>query len=262
MHFDYDGSHAIDLCGLMKLLVLGTSGYHPSERRQTACLMLPEAGIVLDAGTGFFRVREHLATPTLDILLTHAHLDHVGGLTYLLDTIAQRPLERITVHGAGDKLTAIREHLLSEDLFPTPLPCQWQSLSDGVVRIGDARVTHFLLEHPGGCVGYRLDWPRASMAYVTDTTAAPDAAYVQKIRGVDLLVHECNFRDDQREWAEKTGHSFTTAVAQVAANAGAKRLVLTHFDPLDDTDDPIDLAAARRIFPATELGVDHMAVEF
>ena len=94
----------------MKLLLLGTSGYHPCERRQTACLMLPEAGIVLDAGTGFFRVREHLATPTLDILITHAHLDHVAGLTYLLDTVAQRPLKRVTVHGAAGKLAAIREH--------------------------------------------------------------------------------------------------------------------------------------------------------
>ena len=32
----------------MKLLLLGTGGYHPCERRQTACLMLPEAGIVLE----------------------------------------------------------------------------------------------------------------------------------------------------------------------------------------------------------------------
>jgi len=246
----------------MKLLVLGTSGYHPCERRQTACLMLPEAGIVLDAGTGFFRVREHLVTPTLDILLTHAHLDHVAGLTYLLDTVAQRPLERITVHGTGNKLAAIREHLLSEHLFPAPLPCQWQPLSDGTTTIESVRVAHFPLEHPGGCVGYRLDWAGHSMAYVTDTTASPDAPYVENIRGVDLLIHECNFRDDQRQWAEKTGHSFTTAVAQVAKAAGAKRLVLTHFDPLDDTNDPIDLAAARRIFPATELGVDHMSVEF
>ena len=30
----------------MKLLLLGTSGYHPSEQRQTACLMLPEVGFI------------------------------------------------------------------------------------------------------------------------------------------------------------------------------------------------------------------------
>jgi ribonuclease Z len=250
----------------MKLLLLGTSGYHPNERRHTACLMLPAEGIVLDAGTGFFRVRPQLATRTLDILLTHVHLDHVVGLTFLLSTAWQKSLERITVHGAAEKLAAIREHLLSEQLFPAPLPCQWQPLSDGPLTLGNVRVTHFPLSHPGGSLGYRLDWsdskPQRALAYVTDTTAAKDADYVQHIRGVDLLVHECNFRDGQEEWAAKTGHSSMTPVAQVAAAAGAGRLILTHFDSLDESEDPIDLAAARRIFRATDLGHDGMEIDF
>lgn len=65
----------------MKLVLLGTTGYHPNRRRHTACMFLPEVGVVLDAGTGMFRVRDHLATSHLDIFLTHAHLDHVVGLT-------------------------------------------------------------------------------------------------------------------------------------------------------------------------------------
>jgi len=105
----------------MRLLLFGTSGYHPSERRHTACLMLPEAGIVLDAGTGFFRVRQHVVTPTLDILLSHTHLDHVVGLTFMLSTKWQKPIERITVHGEAVKLAAAREHLLNEHMFPAPL---------------------------------------------------------------------------------------------------------------------------------------------
>ena len=246
----------------MKLLLLGTAGYHPNERRQTACLMLPEEGIVLDAGTGFFRVRGHLQTPALDILLTHAHLDHVVGLTYLLSTSWERKLERITVHGEAAKLAAIREHLLADELFPAPLPCAWQPLPTGPVEIAGARVTHFPLVHPGGSVGYRLDWPGRSLAYVTDTTATQDAPYVQAIRGVDLLIHECNFRDSEREWAVKTGHSCTSAVASVTKAAGVKRLVLLHFNPLDDSADPIDLPAARAIFPATDLGYDGMTIDF
>jgi len=246
----------------MKLLLLGTAGYHPSEHRQTACLMLPEAGIVLDAGTGFFRVRQHLQTPTLDILLTHAHLDHVAGLTFLLSTVFERPLERVTVHAAAEKIAAIREHLLSEHLFPAPLPCDWRPLEAGPLEIGGARITHFPLDHPGGSIGYRLDWPDRSLAYVTDTTASADAPYVAHLQNVDLLVHECNFPDGQEEWAAKTGHSCTTPVAQVAAAARARRLLLTHIDPLANPTDPIGLATAQRIFPATVLGSDGMVVEF
>ena len=81
----------------MKLIALGTAGYHPTERRQTACFLLPELGIVLDAGTGMFRLRERLATTQLDIYLTHAHLDHVAGLTFLLDVFNGKPMERVRV---------------------------------------------------------------------------------------------------------------------------------------------------------------------
>jgi ribonuclease Z len=246
----------------MKLLLLGTSGYHPSERRHTACLMLPDVGIVLDAGTGFFRVRDHLATPSLDILLSHTHLDHVAGLTFLLSTKWQKQLDRIRVHGDANKLAACREHLLDENLFPAPIPIEWCPLPASPISIGEARVTHFQVFHPGGCVGYRLDFPGRSMAYVTDTTASEHASYVEQIRGVDLLLHECNFRDGQEEWAEKTGHSSTTAVMKLAARAGVGRLVLIHLDPLDDPNDPVDIAAARRTFANTEIGCDGMQIEF
>jgi ribonuclease BN (tRNA processing enzyme) len=260
----------------MKLLLLGTAGYHPNEQRQTTCLMLPEAGIVFDAGTGFFRVRQHLQTPTLDILLTHAHLDHIIGLTYLLNTVWARKVERITVHGEAAKLAAIREHLLADALFPAPLPCDWQVLAASSNKIAGARITPFPLAHPGGSVGYRLDWPAGlrnategvpysaerSLAYVTDTTAATGATYIAAIRGVDLLVHECNFRDGREAWAAKTGHSCTSAVAAVAKEAGVKRLILMHFNPLDETSDPVGLAAAQAVFPATELARDGMEIEF
>lgn len=246
----------------MKLLLLGTGGYHPCERRHTACLMLPAAGLVFDAGSGFFRVREHVATPTLDILLTHAHLDHVVGLTFLLSTTWQRPLERVTIHGAASKLAAVREHLLADDLFPAPLKCEWRPLDDEPLLIGGARITHFPLAHPGGSVGYRCDWPDRSLAYVTDTTAAPEAAYVEQIRGVDVLVHECNFGDEQAAWARETGHSYASAVAEVAARAGVGRLVLVHFDSLADTDDPVQIARVREKFARAENGADKMQIDF
>src|SRR5262245_5716370 len=141
----------------MKLLLLGTAGYHPNETRHTSCVMLPEAGIVLDAGTGFFRVRDKLQTSTLDLLLSHAHLDHVAGLTFLLGTAWERNLTRIAVHGEAEKLAAVREHLLAGLLFPAPLQCEWQPLGQQPLIVSGAKVTHFPLVHPGGCVGYRLD---------------------------------------------------------------------------------------------------------
>jgi ribonuclease BN (tRNA processing enzyme) len=100
------------------------------------------------------------------------------------------------------------------------------------------------------------------LAYVTDTTAAPDAEYVQRIRGVDVLLHECYFPDGWEERAALTGHSCLTPVARVAHAAGVGRLILVHINPHTNEDDPLGFEAARAIFPATELGRDRMAIEF
>ena len=247
----------------MKILFLGTAGYHPNERRQTTCLMLPEAGIVLDAGTGLFRIRDHLQTNWLDILLSHSHLDHTFGLTVLLDALYEKNVERVTVHGDASKLAAIEKHLFAAEIFPVAPPFNSQPLVQGLSLPCGAQVTHFPLAHPGGSIGYRLDWQDRSLAFVTDTTSQGEkSSYVPHIRGVDLLVHECNFRDGQEAWAEKTGHSSTSPVARAAAAAGVKRLVLMHFNPLETSNDPVGLATARAIFPATELARDGMVVEF
>ena len=100
------------------------------------------------------------------------------------------------------------------------------------------------------------------MAYVTDTTATADANYIEAIRGVDVLIHECYFTDAMPRQAKLTGHSCTTPVAEVAKQAGVGRLVLTHINPLAESDDPVDLEVARKIFPETYLGTDGMELDF
>lgn len=245
----------------MRLVLLGTTGYHPSEKRHTACLMLPELGVLLDAGTGMFRAGRFLSTDTLDIFLTHAHLDHVIGLTYLFDVLRGRTMTRVTVHAPDQALQAIEQHLLVEPLFPVKLPCEFRPLADSVNLGGGVRLQHFALEHPGGSVGYRLDGPGGSLAYVTDTTASPEKAYVERLRGVDVLVHECYFPDSQAEFAVKTGHSFLSPVAEVARRAAVGRLVLVHVDPLLEPPAGLDLAPARAIFPNVELGYDLMEID-
>jgi ribonuclease BN (tRNA processing enzyme) len=246
----------------MKLVLLGTAGYHPNDRRQTACFMIPELGIVLDAGTGMYRVRDRLVTSHLDIFLSHAHLDHVCGLTFLLDVLHGKQMERVTVHGEAQKLSDIKTHLFSNALFPVEPQFELRPLASEVPLPGKGRLTHFPLEHPGGSVGYRLDWHGRSLAYVTDTTAVANASYLQHISGVDLLIHECNFPDSMTDLAQLTGHSCTTPVAETALRAGAKQLVLVHFNALDTSDDPIGIATARAIFPGAQLGEDGMEIEF
>lgn len=245
----------------MKLVVLGTAGYHPNEHRQTTCVLIPAAGIAFDAGTSFFRLPQYLETDSLDIFLTHAHLDHTVGLTYLLDVLYQRPLNEVRVHGELEKLAAIRQHLFAKEIFPVEPPYVDQPIQTRVA-VGDATVTHCQLEHPGGSLAYRVDWADRSLAFVTDTTAAPNASYLDFIRDVDLLIHECNFPDGHTELAAKTGHSCLTPVAQLARQADVGGLVLLHFNPLIPGLEPRAVEEAHGLFSPIVLAEDGMEIEF
>lgn len=246
----------------MKVILLGTGGYHPNERRHTASIFFPEIGLALDAGSSFFRVQPRLQTKQLDIFLTHAHLDHICGLTFILVPMLDGSLDRVTVTANRKTLAAVREHLFSEPVFPIMPEFEFRELrQDEPVEVGESGVLQSCdLVHPGGSTGFRVDWPDCSLAYITDTTVSED--YLEFIKGVDLLIHECYFSDDMSEWTSKTGHSNTSPVAECAKQAGVKQLILTHIDPQHPEDDPIGLPTAQSIFPNTVLGEDLMEVEF
>ncbi len=124
-----------------------------------------------------------------------------------------------------------------------------------------ANLTTIPLEHPGGCHGFRLDWPDRSLAYITDTTAHIDAEYVGAIAGVKTLVHECYFPDGHEDRAALTGHSCLTPVAEVAAKAKAERLFLVHINPLDESDEPFDLDSIADIHQHTIVADDELVID-
>jgi ribonuclease BN (tRNA processing enzyme) len=227
----------------LNLHFLGTAGYHPNNKRHTACLFMPEYGLMFDAGTGLFRAIDLATTDTLEILLSHAHLDHVFGLTFLLDLLYKSPVKQVRVYGEAEKLQAVRTHLFHPTMFPVVPPIQWIALEElpNGFKLCGAQLNWFRLDHPGGSVGYRLDWPDTSLAYVTDTTCRPDSDYWVLIDEVEYLVHECNFTDDQSEFAVVTGHSWPSAVFQKAVKHRIKNLWLTHMNPLVESDDPLEL---------------------
>ncbi len=243
----------------MRIVFLGTGGYHPNERRHTACVMLPELGIVFDAGTGFFRVPERLVSTELSVFLSHAHLDHICGLTYPLVSLFTGKITRLSVFGTQSTLNAVKTHLFAEPVFPVPLTCDWVVLPN-TVDVGPARITSVPLHHPGGGTGFKVAWEGRSLAYITDTTVSE--SYLPFVQGVDVLIHECNFPDEMAQWCEKTGHSHTSQVADLARKAGVGRLILTHIDPQTPGDDPIGLATARSKFSNTDVAEDLLEIEW
>lgn len=260
----------------MKLILLGTGGFLPTETAQTACYWLPEAGLLLDAGSGLYRLADDMHGPELDIYLSHAHADHTSGLDYVFASFfkwevsqAAQPLSEATLAGRLERASAARvqtrihaDEATLQVVQPkySHLPFQWRPLQAEEPVQGGGQLTHFLME--GGTQGFRLDWPGHALAYITDTVAAPAAAYVEKIAGVDVLLHDCNGPTRMAGLVEKIGHSHPTTAAQVAAQARVKRLILIHHAPLKELDYRDELDRARQIFPAIEVGQDRMEIDF
>jgi ribonuclease Z len=245
----------------VQCVLLGTGGYHPNDLRHTAGIMLPEQGILLDAGTSAFRVAEHLKSPDLQIFLTHPHWDHILGLTFLLVPMIDGRIQRCRLYGDAHTLGAVKTLLFAEATFPVLPNFEFCELPDagGEVAISGGTLRHQkLVGHPGGSRAYRLDLGDRSLGYVTDTTT--DGSYIDFVKGVDTLLHECYFDDGREKLAEQTGHSCLTPVVRAAAQAGAKKLILTHIDPLKPVAEPFDLTQARREFSNIEFAHDRQTI--
>jgi ribonuclease Z len=245
----------------MQVHFLGTGGFHANARRQTAGVLLPEIGLLFDAGSGLFRLPARLQTDELTVLLSHAHLDHIVGLPSLLVPLLTGRLQRCCVYAAPAVLQAVQEHLFAAPVFPVMPPrLEWRPLPDQLT-IGDCQLSWTTLVHPGGSLGFRLNRANGrSLAYITDTTV--DGSYSAFVHGVDVLIHECYFPDRDAALAVQTGHSHTSQVAHLARQAQVQHLWLTHIDPQQPGDDPIELSTARQIFPRVSLAEDELSFDW
>jgi ribonuclease Z len=89
----------------------------------------------------------------------------------------------------------------------------------------------------------------------------PCAPLRDAARSADLLVHEATFSHEDLFRAKETGHSTAREAAELAVEAGVKRLMLTHISPRYSREAPELVAEARAFFPATEIARDGMEVE-
>ncbi|MFL6278432.1 MAG: ribonuclease Z [Blastocatellia bacterium] len=100
--------------------------------------------------------------------------------------------------------------------------------------------------------------PGKAVAYCTDTR--PFAGTVELARGVDLIIHEATYTDDMAYEARDYGHSTAAQAAQIAGEANAQRLLITHFSTRYADVGPL-YDEARAAFPETLLAQDLMEIE-
>jgi ribonuclease BN (tRNA processing enzyme) len=243
----------------MDCVLLGSGGWIPTSRRETCCALLRDDSqiLVIDAGTGIQRLVEEpdllAGAESVDIVLTHFHLDHVVGLSYL----PALPLtEAPTIWGPGELLTGIStrtiiERLLAPPLFSAPLNTIASTVRE--VPKGEFEVNSFTLttrvqeRHAEPTLALRIG---DSLTYCTDTAADP--GNVAFAAGSRVLLHEAWYA---QETSDDGNHSAGGDAGRIAREAGVTRLVLIHVHPLQADDDSL-AASAAGMFPNVTVGRD------
>ena len=264
----------------MKLRFWGTRGSLPSPRPGTAryggntsCVEVRSADgsvVILDAGSGIHRLTDFgPGVRRVDVLLSHLHMDHILGLGFF-GALFEPDLE-VHIWGPPSATLDLRARLsryLSPPLFPVrlaDLPCRLvlHDAPRGTFELpGDVTVTADLVCHPGPTLGYRIAADGATLAYIPDhEPALGDPDFLDAVEwtsgfplmtGVDLLIHDAQYTDEEYAAHVGWGHSTIRQAMVLAEAAGVATLAAFHHDP-GHNDNQLDrlysAAAAERDWP-------------
>ena len=192
------GDHCYGLPGVLSRMVLD-GVQHPVHLHFPA------------SGQDVVRALVSLASPGLDLRL-HPH----GDSSMVAPGLEVRPLNhRIETYG----------YRLVEPDGRTLLPERLAAAGISGPDVGR-------LQREGHLAGVRLEdvsvpRPGQRFAFVMDTAACAGAEELAD--GVDLLVSECTFSDDDAALAEQYRHLTAGQAGELAANGGVGTLILTHF---------------------------------
>jgi phosphoribosyl 1,2-cyclic phosphodiesterase len=226
--------------------------------------------IVLDAGTGIralgLALEEEFGSQpiNLSLLITHVHWDHIQGFPFFIPSYNDK--NQITIFGYDGADSGLREILkgqMATPFFPVALhdlpgKIDIKKLDQMEFNLGKVRARAKFMNHPGVCVGYRLDTSSGSVAFLPDTEpfdafklhsvkshlVSPEqtqrraknerADLVQFLNGCDVLILDTQYTDEEYQHHVGWGHGSLSTTIALALDAQVRKLVLFHHDPTHD----------------------------
>jgi phosphoribosyl 1,2-cyclic phosphodiesterase len=248
-----DGTQFILDCGT-GLRVLGS--------RWTA----PAAGVIASG----------VRNPETHILVTHYHWDHIQGVPFFAPLYSENNAFHFysfrSKHLGRDSLKQVFETQMATPYFPVNMSAmtakkKFMEVSGGdSFTIGENKITARYINHPQGCLGYRIETPGGTVVYATDNEPGDpqlDNELRELASGADIFINDAQYTPEQLASTRKGwGHSSWREGVKVAREAGAKTLVLFHHDP-DATDRMVDglLRQAREEFDSVFAASEGMVIK-
>lgn len=211
--------------------------------------------VILDSGTGIRLLGQKLITnkQPINIILSHGHWDHIQGYPFFtpiyqpereINLYACRDYGERTLCPLFDQMDGHNFPIKAEELLSNS---NWVSNNIETVLLDkDIHIVKKGLNHPGGGSAYIIKEDGISIAYVTDNELDPPYKvhttydeWVDFCHGVDILIHDAQYTEDDMPHKHGWGHSLISQVRQLAVDAEVKTLVMFHHDP-DRSDAELD----------------------
>ncbi|MCJ2111508.1 MBL fold metallo-hydrolase [Methylobacterium sp. E-025] len=201
---------------------------------------------VVDAGSGLYACGQHNRQDLpkdVDLLFSHLHLDHTGGLPFFKPAVfdPERTVHTWCGNLSGQSAEDTLGRLYAPPLFPVTLDVLPCTLKHHGFRAGEtltfsdgATVDTILLNHPQGSVGYRFEHDGKRLCIISDiehTDPWPDAALMRFVEDADLIVYDGMFTDCEYPTCRGWGHSTWQKGVELAQAAGVKALAIIHLHP-------------------------------
>jgi ribonuclease BN (tRNA processing enzyme) len=248
----------------LKVIFLGTNGWYDTPTGNTICTLIRSErhDIILDAGIGFYKIDHYIPVgdeKPATLLLSHFHLDHIYGLHMLVKCRFPHGLTLCGPSGTRKIIETIVNSPFTVSLDRLPFSTAVYELPAESDRLPFPLGMKPLL-HSGVTLGYRIHIDGKIIAYCPDTGYCDNAVALG--RDADLLITECAYKSGEAD--ETWPHLNPETAARIALEAGAKKLVLTHFAAgtyLTLAERKVSEGAAQGIFPDTLAAMDGTVVD-
>src|SRR5215813_3107154 len=250
-----------------RLILLGTKGGprvgEAGRSNPSTLLLINDVPYLVDCGYGASKQLLTLGVALNRlryIFITHHHSDHnlevgplvynawITGLPIKIDVFGPVGLQRMERAFFAYEKFDINTRIVDEGREdPRKLVTIHEFSQPGLVMRNDAvKISSRRVRHPPitQSYAYRFDAKDRSVVISGDTAYAPELA--QFARGADVLVHEVMYLPGVEALLKRlpnakrlrehlmAAHTLPEDVGRIAAQAGVKTLVLTHFVPGDD----------------------------
>ena len=228
----------------MKIRILGCDGGIGRGLRTTSLLV--DEDILIDAGSGLGDLTLDEMAKIRHVFLTHTHLDHVAFLPLLVDSIFERIVEPIVIHGQPETIKGLKDHIFNWTIWPdfSKLPNE----ADPVMRYQEERVGTICtvagrsfelipMNHIVPTVGYRVESTGGKSFAFTGDTSTNDTFWsaLNAHSGLDLLFLEVAFSNSDEALSRSARHYCSNSMAADIVKLKHKpQIYLTHHKPDED----------------------------